>query len=56
MFLELHGGILRKSGREPLAVLERLQSYGYRRLEIAGRPVTPAEAAGLDVARIVCRT
>jgi len=55
VFLELHGGILRKSGRDPLAVLARLQSYGYRGLEIGGRPVTPADAAQLDVARIVCR-
>ena len=56
VFLELHGGILRRSGRDPLVVLDRLQSYGYRRLEIAGRPVTPADAAAMDVARIVCRT
>jgi len=56
VFLELHGGILRTSGRDPLAVLARLQSYGYRRLEVAGRPIAPADAAALDVARIVCRT
>ena len=56
VFLELHGGILRRSGRDPLAVLERLASYGYVRLEIAGRPVAPAGAAAMDVARIVCRT
>jgi hypothetical protein len=56
VFLELHGGILRKSGRSALAVLDRLRSYGYGRLEIAGRPVAPADAAALDVARIICRT
>jgi hypothetical protein len=56
VFLELHGGILRRSGRDPLAVLARLESYGYRRLEVAGGPIAPSEAAGLDVARIVCRT
>jgi FkbM family methyltransferase len=56
VFLELHGGILRKSGRDPLAVLDRIASYGYHRLEIAGRPIARAEAAAMDVARIVCRT
>jgi FkbM family methyltransferase len=56
VFLELHGGILRRSGRDPLAVLARLASYGYGRLEIAGRPSAPADAAAMDVARIVCRT
>lgn len=56
VFLELHCGILRRSGREPLAVLARLQSYGYRVLEIAGKPILPADAAALDVARIVCRS
>jgi FkbM family methyltransferase len=55
VFLELHGDILRRSSRSPLAVLERLAGYGYRTLEIAGRPVTAAEAAAPDVARIVCR-
>lgn len=56
VFLELHGDILRKSSRSPLAVLERLASYGYSRLEMAGRPIAPAEAAAPAVARIVCRT
>jgi FkbM family methyltransferase len=55
VFLELHGGILRKSSRSPLAVLDRLVSYGYGRLEIAGHPVTPEDAAAFDVARIVAR-
>jgi FkbM family methyltransferase len=55
VFLELHGGILRRSSRVPLAVLERLASLGYRRFEMAGRAVTAAEAAAQDVARIVCR-
>ena len=55
VFLELHGDILRRSSRSPLAVLERLGACGYRTFEIAGRVVTPAEAAALDVARIVCR-
>jgi FkbM family methyltransferase len=56
VFLELHGGILRRTGRDPLAVLARLASYGYSRLEIAGGPIAPADAAAMDVARIVCRT
>ena len=56
VFLELHGGILRKSGRDPAAVLERLRSYGYGRLEIAGHAADPGDAAAMDVARIVCRT
>lgn len=56
LFLELHGGILRRSGRDPLAVLERLGAYGYGRLEIAGRPIDPPAAASMDVARIICRT
>jgi len=55
VFLELHGGILRASGRDPLAVLDRLASYGYVHLEIGGRAAAPAEAAAMDVARIVCR-
>jgi FkbM family methyltransferase len=55
VFLELHGDILRRSSRSPQAVLVRLAGYGYRTLEIAGQPVTAAEAAALDVARIVCR-
>jgi len=56
VFLELHGGILRKSGRDPAAVLERLRALGYRRLEIAGRAIDPAAAGAMDVARIICRT
>ena len=55
VFLELHGGILRRAGRSPQAVLERLATYGYRRLEIAGRAVTAEDASAMDVARIVCR-
>jgi FkbM family methyltransferase len=55
VFLELHGDILRRSSRSPLAVLDRLGSYGYTRLDVAGRPITPEDAAALDVARIVCR-
>lgn len=55
VFLELHGSILRRAGRSPTAVLDRLAEYGYGRLEIKGRPVTTADAAALDVARLVCR-
>lgn len=55
LFLELHGGLLRRSGRSPLAVLERLRSYGYCRFEIAGHTVEPAAAAQMDVARVICR-
>jgi FkbM family methyltransferase len=54
VFLELHGGILRRAGRDPLAVLERLASWGYRRFEIAGRTVDLRAVSGLDVARITC--
>ena len=55
LFLELHGGILRRSGRSPEAVLVYLQSLGYSRLTVAGSPIDPATAAQRDVARIVCR-
>jgi len=55
VFLELHGGMLRKSGRSPLAVLDRLRSYGYRSFTIGVHEVTPAAASALDVARIICR-
>ena len=55
VFLELHGGILRRAGRSPRAVLERLASYGYGGFEMAGRAVTAEDAAAMDVARIVCR-
>lgn len=55
VFLELHGGILRRSGRSPAAVLDRLAAYGYTRLEIGGRPVAAGDAAAMDVARLVCR-
>jgi hypothetical protein len=55
VFLELHGGMLRKAGRSPIAVLDRLRSYGYRSFTIGGREVPPATAAAKDVARIICR-
>jgi FkbM family methyltransferase len=55
VFLELHGGMLRKSGRSPVAVIDRLRSYGYRSFTIGGRQVAPEAAATKDVARIVCR-
>lgn len=55
LFLELHGDMLRRSSRSPLAVLERLADYGYRTLEIGSRPIAAAEAVDLEVARIVCR-
>ena len=56
VFLELHGGILRRRGRAPRAVLERLYDAGYRSFTIAGREVSFDEAAAMDVARVICRT
>lgn len=55
VFLELHAGMLRRSGRSPIAVLERLQSFGYGRFTIGTCDVTPEAAASMDVARIICR-
>jgi FkbM family methyltransferase len=55
VFLELHGGLLRRSGRSPGAVLARLRSYGYARFTSGGRDVTSDEASAKEVARIVCR-
>lgn len=55
LFLELHGGILRRSGRSPEAVLRDLRSLGYSTFTIGGVPVDPAAAADRDVARIICR-
>lgn len=55
VFLELHGGILRRSGRSPVAVLDRLRSYGYRRFTSGAREIEPDAAAAMDVARIICR-
>jgi len=56
VFLELHGGIIRRAGGSPVAVLERLRAAGYHSLAIAGRPVSAEDAAAQDVARIECRT
>lgn len=53
VFLELHGGILRRSGRSPAAVLDRLRSYGYRHFTSGPREVEPD--AAMEVARIICR-
>ena len=55
VFLELHGAILRRAGRSPGAVLERLVSLGYRTFAIAGASVDASTAAALDVARLICR-
>jgi FkbM family methyltransferase len=55
VFLELHAGMLRRSGRSPVAVLDRLRSYGYRSFTIGGREVASEAAATLEVARIICR-
>jgi FkbM family methyltransferase len=54
VFLELHGDLLRRRGRRPQEVLAALAGDGYR-FERRGRPIAADEAAGLEVARLVCR-
>jgi len=54
IFLELHGRILRRSGRDPRVVTRLLADCGYRKFEWGGRPIGAQEAAEMDVARIVC--
>lgn len=55
VFLELHGHLLRSGGRRAEDVLALLADHGYDDLSWRGRPVTPAEAATMWVARLVCR-
>jgi FkbM family methyltransferase len=55
VFLELHGGILRRSGRSPAAVIEQLRDLGYRRFTIDAEEVSSETASAKDVARIICR-
>jgi FkbM family methyltransferase len=55
VFLELHGQILRRSGRSPAAVLEQLWNCGYRSFTIGAQEVSSETASAKDVARIICR-
>jgi FkbM family methyltransferase len=54
IFLELHGQILRNSGRDPRVVMNLLGDCGYRKYEWRGHLIDPREAAEMDIARIVC--
>jgi FkbM family methyltransferase len=54
IFLELHGQILRESGRDPRVVTDLLAESGYRKYEWRGRSIGAPEAAEMDIARIVC--
>jgi hypothetical protein len=54
IFLELHGDILRERGRSPREVLGKLESLGYATFLRNERPVSPEEASGAPIIRIVC--
>ncbi len=54
IFLELHGQILRSSGRDPRVVTNLLVDCGYRKFEWRGSPIDPDKAAQMDIARLVC--
>ena len=54
LFLELHGDLIRRRGRDPGAVLALLKDCGYDRLLRHGRTVAAAEAAATGLARLVC--
>jgi len=55
VLLELHGHLLRAGGRRPEDVLALLADLGYDDFSWQGRPVAPAAAAAMWVARLVCR-
>lgn len=54
IFLELHGQILRDSGRDPRTVTNLLADCGYRKYEWRGRSIDTQQAAEMEVARLVC--
>jgi FkbM family methyltransferase len=54
IFLELHGQILRDSGRDPRLVTNLLAECGYRKYEWRGNSIDAQQAAEMDVARIIC--
>lgn len=53
LFLEWHPGFIRDRGGDPLAVFAALDAAGYRRFEVAGRPIDPAAEAGAAIVRLV---
>lgn len=55
LFLELHGWMLRRAGRDPAEILAFLRGCGYDEYEIDGREVAADAAAAADMARILCR-
>lgn len=55
VFLELHGGLLRRAGDDPAEALALLQRCGYCVFESHGVRVSPPEAAAADLIRLVCR-
>jgi len=55
LMLELHGHLLRAAGRRPEDVLALVADFGYDDLSWHGQPVTPAAAAAMWIARLMCR-
>src|SRR5262249_11835370 len=53
LFLELHGALLRMRGCSPEKVFELLAECGYRNWERHRQPISEAEAAALDVCRLI---
>jgi len=54
VLLELHGKLVRERGRDPRAVLAKLEALGYRRFERSGQRIETAAAANLDIVRLAC--
>ena len=55
LFLELHGDLIRKRGRDPKTVLELLRGAGYSKWKLAGQRVAEEDLARRDFnARIFC--
>ena len=54
VFLELHGWMVRRAAGDPFGAFRVLAGCGYRRCEIGGRAIEPADAAAMDMARVVC--
>jgi FkbM family methyltransferase len=53
-FLELHAGLLRNRGCDPLLLLKKLSDCGYSRFELEGRAVPIEEVVTHQLPRIVC--
>jgi FkbM family methyltransferase len=54
IFLELHGEMMRASGKSPLAVLRMLTGLGYQ-LQEGGRKIDAEDAASKDLYRLICK-